>query len=71
MATTFKEANQIRIALKMQLSNYYWYNNSSVLFDRDDYYIEVHIKRIDNQIRKIIPPVFNGCCIRMEIDGIK
>lgn len=66
--STFREANQVRVALKMKLSNFYWYNSSSVLFDQDDYYIVVHVKKLDNQVRKTIPPVFDGISIRTEVD---
>ena len=68
MATTFREANLIRAALKMKMSNYYWYNSSCVLFDQDDYCIVIHVKRLDNQVRKAIPPVFEGISIRTEVD---
>jgi len=66
--TTFREANQIRAALKMKLSNYHWYNSSCVLFDKDDYYIVVHVKRLDNQVRKTIPPVYDGVTVKTEVD---
>ena len=66
--TTFREANQVRVALKMNLSNFYWYNGSNVLFDQDDYYIVIHVKKLDNQVRKTIPPVSDGCSIRTELD---
>lgn len=66
--STFREANQVRVALKMKLSNYHWYNSSNVLFDQDDYYIVVHVKRLDNQVRKTIPPVSDGVSIRTEVD---
>lgn len=65
--TTFREANQVRSALKMKLSNYSWYNNCSVLYD-DDYFIVVHVKKLDNQVRKVIPPVVDGISIRTELD---
>lgn len=66
--TTFREANQIRASLKMKLSNYSWYNSSCVLFDKDDYYIVVHVRKVDNQVRKVIPPVLDGVNIKTEID---
>lgn len=65
---TYKDAHQIRSSLKMKLSNYSWYNSSCVLFDKDDYYIVVHVKSIDNKVRKIIPPVIDGISIRTESD---
>ena len=68
MSVTFKEANQIRAALKMKLSNYSWYVASSTLCDQNDYYVVVHVKKVDNEVRKIIPPVFDGVSIRTELD---
>ena len=65
---TFREANQIRAALKMKLSNYAWYNSSNIMYEQDDYCIVVHVRSLDNQIRKIIPPVLDGVSIRTEID---
>lgn len=65
---TFKGAHQIRSSLKMKLSLYSWYNSSCVLFDKEGYYIVVHVKKIDNKVRKIIPPVIDGISIRTESD---
>lgn len=65
---TFREANQVRAALKMKLSNYSWYNGSAVMFDQDDYAIVVHVRKLDNQVRKAIPPVSDGISIRTEVD---
>lgn len=66
--STFREANQVRAALKMKLSNYAWYNSSCVLYDKDDFYIVVHVKKIDNQVRKTIPPVYDTISVRTELD---
>ena len=66
--STFKEANQIRTSLKMKLSNHYWYNGSGVFVGGDDYYVVINVKKIDNQVRKIIPPVVEGISIRTEAD---
>jgi len=62
--TTFKEANQTRIQLKMKLSLYSWYLSSAVFASTDDYYIGVFVKKIDNRVRKTIPPVIDGISIR-------
>ena len=64
---TFKEANQVRLALKMKLSQNSWYNSSSVLFVDDGYYISVIVKQIDNKVRKTIPPVIDGVSIKVEM----
>ena len=64
---TFKEANQVRLALKMKLSQHSWYNSSSVLSADDGYYVSVIVKQIDNKIRKTIPPVIDGVSIKVEM----
>lgn len=65
---TFSEANQARLALKMKLSMYSWYNSSSVVSEADGYSVVIGVKRLDNQIRKIITPVLNGVSIKAEIE---
>jgi hypothetical protein len=66
--TTFKEANQARLAIKMKLSIYSWYSASSVITDNDDYCVSVNVKKLDNQVRKLIPPVFDGIVVKTEVE---
>ena len=66
--STFKEASQVRLALKMKLSNFDWYSGSSVIINKDDYIVIVNVKNIDNNIRKIVSPVMNGVSIKLEED---
>jgi hypothetical protein len=65
---TFIEANQSRLELKMKLSVYGWYNSSAVISDADGYAILISVKHIDNQVRKVIPPVLNGVNVRTETE---
>ncbi len=65
---TFKEANQIRTNLKMKLSNYSWYNSSSIGTDSNDYCIILSVKKINNEVKKIVPPVLEGVSIKMELE---
>lgn len=65
--STFKEANQARLSLKMKLSQFAWYNSSVVSSSSDDYYVLISVSRIDNGVRKIIPQVVNGVSIRTEL----
>ena len=67
--STFKEANQVRAALKMKLSNYAWYSASGVFTAADDYIIVVTVKKLDNQVRKLISPVIDGVSIKTEVDN--
>jgi hypothetical protein len=63
---TYKEAHQVRIALKMKLSQYCWYTSSTVVSNDGDYSVVVVVKKLDNQVRKIIPPVVNGISVRTD-----
>ena len=64
----FKEAHQVRLALKMKLSHYAWYTSSHVSTDSDGYSVVVESKRIDNGIRKLVPPVIDGVCVKTELE---
>lgn len=63
---TFREATQARSAIKLKLSNYNWYNWSLVVSSSDGYSILVNVKKIDNFVRKTIPPVINGVELKIE-----
>lgn len=65
---TFSEANQARMALKMKLSNYSWYNWSVVEMSSDGYSILVNVKKMDNTVRKIISPVINNVSVKTELE---
>jgi hypothetical protein len=66
--TNFFEANQVRLALKMKLSAYSWYNSSTVVSHDDGYSVVIGVKRLDNQVRKLVPPVVNGVSIKTEVE---
>jgi hypothetical protein len=63
---TFMEANRTRLELKMKLSNYAWYHSSAVITDSDGYGVIIVVERLDNQVRKLVPPVVNGVSIKTE-----
>jgi len=65
---TFREANQVRISLKIKLSMHAWYSSSAVASTDDGYYVIIHVSRLDNQIRKIISPVINGVSVKTELE---
>ena len=64
----FSEANQVRLGLKMKLSNFAWYNSSHIEAIDDGFSIIVSLKHLDNKIRKIIPPVIDGTSIKIEVE---
>jgi len=66
--TTFAEASQTRLILKMKFSNYSWYNGCSVVTDDDGFAVLIGVTRLDNSVRKIIPNVHEGVVIKTKIE---
>ncbi len=64
----FKDADQGRVALKMKLSNFAWYSGSSVVSCEDGYYILILVKKINNYVKKHIPPIVNGVVVKMVLE---
>lgn len=67
--TNFTEANQARLSLKMMLSNYSWYNGSIISTENNDFIIIVHVSRLDNNVRKVVPIVHNGVSVKVDISS--
>lgn len=66
--TSFFEANQVRLAIKMKLSNYAWYNDCSVVTDESEYTVLVGVSRIDAKIRKIVPRQIKNVSIKLKVN---
>ena len=66
--STFSDANQVRLALKMKLSMYAWYSSSTVITVDDGFGVVVGVKRMDNGIRKLVPPVIDGVSVKAEVE---
>jgi len=66
--STFSDANQVRLLLKMKLSVYAWYNSSTVVSVDDGFGVVIGVKQMDNSIRKLIPPVVNGISVKAEVE---
>lgn len=64
----FRDANQVRTVLKMKLSNYAWYKGSVVGGVSDGWGIVVSVKKLDNKVRKLIPPVIDGVSVKTEVE---
>lgn len=65
---SFSVANQVRLMLKMKLSHYGWYKSSLVVPEPGGYSVVVTVKRLDNQIRKLISPVIEGVSVKTEVE---
>lgn len=66
--TTFFEANQARLKLKMKLSNYAWYHDCGVIVYNGSYIVLAGIARLDAKIRKIIPIKVDNVIIHLKVD---
>lgn len=65
--STFSEANQVRLALKMKYSQHAWYNSSHVATVDDGFAIVINVRYMDNKVRKVISPVVDGISISTEV----
>lgn len=65
---TFQEANQTRTVLKMKLSIQSWYRSSVVCAASDGWGIVITVRKIDNKVRKLIPPVVDGVSVKTEAE---
>jgi hypothetical protein len=66
--STFKEANQVRISLKMKLSQHWWYSSSAVTSESDGYAVVIFVRQMDNAVRKLITPVVDGVSVKTELE---
>ena len=66
--STFSEANQVRLMLKMKLSQHSWYSSSTVVSIDDGFGVLIGVSHVDNQIRKLISPVVNGVTVKTEVE---
>jgi len=65
---TFRDANQVRTVLKMKLANYSWYKGSVVCTVHDGWGVVISVQKLDNTVRKVIPPVLSGVSIKTEVN---
>lgn len=63
----FKDANQVRLQLKMKLSVHSWYVNSRVQTESDGYSIVIGVRQMDNTVRKLVPQVVDGVSVKAEL----
>lgn len=66
--STYSAANQVRLMLKMKLSQYSWYSSSTVLSVDDGFGVVVGVHRLDNAVRKLVAPVIDGVSVKVELE---
>lgn len=70
--TSFNEAQQAKLALKMKLSQHAFYRSSWVESDEGDWGVVVDVNvpsPIGDGIRKLIPQVVSGVSVRTTNSG--
>jgi hypothetical protein len=65
---TVKEANQVRLALKMKLSNYSWYSFSGNFSGNNGYFVVIFVKYINSKIKRHIPSIVKGVTVKTELE---
>jgi hypothetical protein len=65
---TFQQSNQVRLTLKMKLANYAWYITSVIYAVADGWEVAITVKKIDNKVRKLVPPVIDGVGVKIEVE---
>lgn len=66
--SSFHEANQARLSLKMKLCHYYWYQSIDVLPYEDKYYLGVNVKKGSLNIKNMVPSFVRGICVKIVSD---
>lgn len=65
--TTFSEANQAKLSLKMQLHHYAFYDSAAVIIEHNgDFGVMILVRGLNDNIRKIIPTVHMGTSIQVN-----
>lgn len=65
--SSFNEANQAKLSLKMLLHFYSFFQNISVEADEIGYDVVVTVSKMDAKIRKIIPMVHKNVIVKVNV----
>ena len=65
--TTFNDANQAKLSLKMMLHHYYFYHSAMVIIEPDgDFGVMILVHGLDDRVRKIVPNVHLGASVHIS-----
>jgi hypothetical protein len=64
---TYNEANQCRLALKMKLFSYSWYDSSEVRSYKDGWIVTILVKEINKKVKRYIPKKIKDVSIIIEL----
>lgn len=64
--SSFNEANQAKLALKMQLHHYACFNSIVVSSESDGFGVVVFVDHIDDKVKKLVPQVCQNVSVSLE-----
>jgi hypothetical protein len=64
--SSFKEANQAKLSLKMKLSQYACFGSILVSPESDGFGVIVFVDHIDDKVKKLIPQICQGVSVSIE-----
>jgi hypothetical protein len=65
--TSFFEADQARLKIKMILINHNWYKHASVVKDDEGFSILIGVSHVNENIRNIISNISNNVTVKMSV----
>lgn len=65
--SSFSEANQAKLSLKMLLHFYSWFQSISVEAEEAGYNVIVTVSNMDAKIRKIIPMLHKNVIVKVNV----
>jgi hypothetical protein len=64
--SSFNEANQVKLSLKMKLSQYACFNSILVSSESDGFGVVVFVDHIDDKVKKLVPQICQGVSVSLE-----
>lgn len=65
LMTSFSEANQAKLALKMSLHLHSFFKTILITSEDNEYSVIVFVDQLNDNVRKIVPNVHNGVSIKL------
>jgi hypothetical protein len=69
--SSFSEANQVKLSLKMSLSKYFWYDSITLGTDNENWCVVVSVNKLDSSVKKLIPNTLQGIPVKIDTGGKK
>jgi hypothetical protein len=69
--SSYSEANQVKLALKMQFSHFWWYDSITLGTTDENWCVIVSVNKLDSSIKKLIPNTLQGISVKIDTGGKK